>query len=47
MAASSRISNNDPNALVSDKRGMEKDVAKQMKTISTRKKLTEEKSLAR
>ncbi|GMH48923.1 hypothetical protein TrLO_g15488, partial [Triparma laevis f. longispina] len=47
VAASSRISNNDPNALVSDKRGMEKDVAKQMKTISTRKKLTEEKSLAR
>ena len=47
VSGASRTTNNDPNAAVSDKRGMERDVANQMKSITDRKKLATEKSIAR
>ena len=47
VVGASRTTNNDPNAAVSDKRGMERDVANQMKNITDRKKLATEKSIAR
>ena len=47
LTNTTKITNGDPNAAVSDKRGMERDVAAQMNNISEKKKLTEDKSIAR